>query len=571
MTASGGLKPLGDQPLEVVALLDEKDRIAWISPGVTLLTGWAVDELVGNPGLDLVHPDDREALEHLLVEMRGSPLALSMTLRATTRDGVGFPVEAVVTNLVDEPGLNTVSLSLRPLERSSPTRRTRRRPHHAQTVLDSLTEGVLVLLGDGTVLSCNEAAPRLLGTERDRLIGHHLGEAIAATLGEEGSVRDEAGGGIDPRADEALLIVSKESPGGTVRELRLGDGSVRVLSFRTSYLAGQETAASGLEHRLVTVSDVTALRHADEERRAALSALAGEREFLGALVSNLDAGVIACDANGVVTVTNATFRLFGDYLPEQVAPGTEPPVGGMYWPDGSPVDPDDHPLRQALAGVRVSGAEFVFRPESGVPPRYVSTSASVIRGESGVLLGAVAGFQDVTEAKETARELSELALHDPLTGCANRLLLSDRVELATDFARREKLHVGLLVIDLDDFKEVNDTHGHLVGDEVLIGVATRLRSVVRPGDTVARYGGDEFVILCQISGGVDELRAVRERIELRLAEPFSLGGISLKVGASVGSAFAPGKEADFNRLLRAADAEMYETKRSRRQESPPLR
>lgn len=542
-------------------MLDERDRIAWTSPAVKQLTGWTAEEVIGSPGLDLVHEDDRDALARLLGEMRGSPLALSMTLRVVTADGDAVPVEAEATNLVDEPGLNTVSLRLRRLARGTPAPRRRSRAHHPQTVLDSLHEGVVVMLRDGTVLSCNDAAPTLLGTTRSALVGRTIHDAISSAVGTGGVVLDEDGHPVDPRQDHALLSLEHRDASGIVRGHRRTGGEIRWLRCHTTEVNPPRDAGDAdTQHLLLSISDITALRRADEERRAALGALADEQEFLRALVRNLDAGVVACDARGELTVTNATFRLFGDYRADQVLVGTEPTVEGMYWADGSPLKPDEHPLRQVLDGSRFSQQEIVFRPASGAPTRAVRTSATVLQSEDGRLLGAVAGFQDVTDVKETARELTELALHDPLTGCANRILLNDRVALAADFARRDQTSVGLLVIDLDEFKLVNDTHGHLVGDEVLVGVGRRLRSVVRPGDTVARYGGDEFVVLCQIGGGPDELAGVRDRIVSRLAEPFRIGQMTLEVGASLGSALLPGPEADLNKLLRAADAEMYEQK-----------
>lgn len=292
--------------------------------------------------------------------------------------------------------------------------------------------------------------------------------------------------------------------------------------------------------------------------------LAEEREFLGALVGSLEVAVVACDGAGRLRVTNATFRQYGGYGPADMRVGMELPVAGLFWPDGRPVAPAEHPLSRALAGERVAGDELVFDPGGRAPRRVVTTNATVLRGHDGSLLGAVALFYDVTDAKRTALELTDLALHDPLTRCANRLLLSERAERAAEHAERAGLSVGLLLIDLDRFKEVNDSYGHLFGDEVLIDAGRRLRSLVRPGDTVARYGGDEFVVLCQTSGGGSELASIRERIRTHLAAPYRIGNQLVEVGASVGVAALPGGEADLGRLLHAADADMYREKAGRR-------
>lgn len=158
-------------------------------------------------------------------------------------------------------------------------------------------------------------------------------------------------------------------------------------------------------------------------------------------------------------------------------------------------------------------------------------------------------------------KLTHLALHDPLTGLANRALLIDRLGHALHRARRESGTTGLLYLDLDGFKAINDRHGHHIGDRVLIEVGARLTGVVRPSDTVARLGGDEFVICCeQITGGQSELAAIAGRIRAVVTEPLEACP-DQRVSVSVGTVLAA-RGSDTDAMLRAADAAMYAAKQA---------
>ncbi|MEX5721333.1 diguanylate cyclase domain-containing protein [Geodermatophilus maliterrae] len=162
--------------------------------------------------------------------------------------------------------------------------------------------------------------------------------------------------------------------------------------------------------------------------------------------------------------------------------------------------------------------------------------------------------------RELEARLREAALHDALTGLPNRALLLDRIELALRAQERDGLAAALLYCDLDGFKGINDTLGHAAGDAALLRMATVLRGTVRPGDTVARIGGDEFVVLCPGAGTELVARALVARIERTLATPAD-GGPALR--SSTGVALScRGDTADS--LLRRGDAAMYEVKRSRR-------
>ena len=170
------------------------------------------------------------------------------------------------------------------------------------------------------------------------------------------------------------------------------------------------------------------------------------------------------------------------------------------------------------------------------------------------------------EARVTSDRLHHIALHDSLTGLPNRLLLHQRLEHAAQRATRSHANAAIIFVDLDRFKDVNDTHGHQVGDELLRAVAERLSRLVRPGDTLARVYGDEFVFLCEDLHSADDVELLAGRIVESFGRPFSLDGRDITVGASVGMAFAGPGEAVSDQLIVEADDAMYRAKRGGRRE-----
>jgi diguanylate cyclase len=160
------------------------------------------------------------------------------------------------------------------------------------------------------------------------------------------------------------------------------------------------------------------------------------------------------------------------------------------------------------------------------------------------------------------------AYHDPLTGLPNRALLLDRLRQAMAQATRQRKKVGLLLLDLDDFKRVNDELGHQAGDAVLQAVADRLRDCIRACDTACRYGGDEFVILLPEIQGARELERVRRKICQQLWLPHRVGKRSLMIGGSIGSALFRQDAESCVALIGAADAAMYRAKRLSREAGP---
>jgi diguanylate cyclase (GGDEF)-like protein/PAS domain S-box-containing protein len=214
-------------------------------------------------------------------------------------------------------------------------------------------------------------------------------------------------------------------------------------------------------------------------------------------------------------------------------------------------------LRQVFATGEAAEREFsvVIQEER----RFLHTRFVPEFVEDGEVLSVLAVSRDLTERRRIEEALAEQAVRDPLTGLANRTLLVSRIRQAIELGGAAG-RLAVLFLDLDRFKLVNDSLGHAAGDELLVAVAGRLREAVRRGDLVARFGGDEFVVLCEDVEGRAEAAAIAERISRCLVRPFETAGKQIHVRSSIGIALSDGPGADVDALLRDADAAMYQVK-----------
>jgi diguanylate cyclase (GGDEF)-like protein len=219
-------------------------------------------------------------------------------------------------------------------------------------------------------------------------------------------------------------------------------------------------------------------------------------------------------------------------------------------------------------GARIGATEIVLNYDAieAATTTAVRNVAMVVAG--GLVLVWVLLFRTVRGAsrrlRQSAAENARLALLDPLTGLPNRRLLSERLERAVSSALVDGSHVGLLVLDVDRFKDINDSLGHDRGDMLLAEVAQRLRQVVRETDTVARLGGDEFAILLPTVRSVEDAAIFSERVLGAFSEPYEIDGLSLHVDTSLGLALLPDHASDVSSLLQRADVAMYVAKAGRR-------
>jgi diguanylate cyclase (GGDEF)-like protein/PAS domain S-box-containing protein len=218
-------------------------------------------------------------------------------------------------------------------------------------------------------------------------------------------------------------------------------------------------------------------------------------------------------------------------------------------------------IKELLKKGNIQNVELKFRKKSGeIMTGLLSADIIIINNEKIIL----SSISDISERKRTEEHITHLAQHDALTDLPNRVLFEDRLKQAIALAGRNKELLALMYLDIDFFKQINDNFGHTVGDSVLMGVARRMLDSVRKSDTVARIGGDEFVVLLQEIKEGNEALFIAEQIRLALNRPFELAGHFISTSPSIGLVLYPEHGADELQLIRNADIAMYKAKESGR-------
>jgi diguanylate cyclase (GGDEF)-like protein len=196
----------------------------------------------------------------------------------------------------------------------------------------------------------------------------------------------------------------------------------------------------------------------------------------------------------------------------------------------------------------------------GDSTNWTLTTKVPLHDAMGAVVGLMGITREINELKRTELDLQHLATHDPLTGLPNRYLMTDRLRQVLAYSERTATRFGVLFIDVDDFKGINDARGHEYGDAVLRSIGATLVRTVRGSDTVARIGGDEFVIILESIGQSADAGAVAAKILRSIAEPFTIKRRKVQVTVSIGVAIFPDNGRDAELLLRAADYAMYMAK-----------
>ena len=519
------------------ALVESLIEAVWVVESVSLrivavnqqaldLIGMDRSELIGKPAVELTAtPEDMFFWEDVAA-------GLSDTIHSETlvrgADGVPIPVERRVSRIWADLAGPVYLVGMRDLRQQQHTEnQLETLLAELRATLESTADGILALDLQGRVRNFNRRfaemwdLPESLMLQRDDA-------ALLAWL---------AASVVTPQVyGERLAELARMPLLEATDELRLRSGRVLERVSLPQYSRGQPSG------RVFAFRDVT--ERADTETRLRLAAKVFE--------SSLDA----------VFITGAQFRLLA------ANPGCERLLGSgqaaLLGTSAREVFFDPHDIgffewvEQQLRDSGVWEGEL-WRRSGTETPRAVQVSWVALRDEQGSLQQSICFFKDLTEKHAAQQRIETLAYRDVLTGLPNRLMLAQRVEFALRIAERNKGQFAVFFLDLDRFKNINDSMGHAFGDRVLIEVAERIKTCLREVDTLCRLGGDEFVIFLQ-EADAHGAEVGAQRILQAVSRPFQIDAMNFSVGCSIGVALYPGDGRTLDELIQYADTAMYRVK-----------
>jgi diguanylate cyclase (GGDEF)-like protein/PAS domain S-box-containing protein len=522
---------LADHVPEIVTVVDASGDFLWVGAGAQRLLGRPAADLVGTRASELVHPGDLAVgMERFVGALTsGRDNAEPVSYRLAHTDGGWVPTELVASPMALADGQRVVVLT----GRRASSARSRADvidevSRRTAMVFEHAAIGMAQLALDGRVLRANAALGELLGVAADELVGRSFQGFVHPD-----DRSPQPGSTVSPLEATPVRVVRGPEHAPDVRHVQL--------------VATVVVDSDGADlYRVVQAVDVT-------EAVLAQQALAASEQRFRTILDLAEEGVVALDSSLVVTFVN---RHLADMLvcePDELMGRTAFELFHLVDIVSSSLDLDDEATWPEDGMARF---EARLRATDGTE-RWVMIAANAQALAQPERNGSVvATVTDITALKSAEAELRHRSSHDPLTGLANRSFLEDRrgdVEGGRDASGR-----AVIYLDLDGFKEINDTYGHQLGDRMLAAVAARLQQAVRSADVLVRLGGDEFLVWLETD---DERAAIRlaDRLLYNLVDPFVVDGHTLTVGASAGVAVGqPGDHLDD--LMRRADRALYEAK-----------
>lgn len=538
------LRSVVENSSEIITILDPDGTLRYASPAFARILGYSLKEVVGTNFLDYLHPED---LPHVLEK---SEKALSeggvarnvAEYRFLHKDGSWRWMEGFGTYLLNDPAVSGIVVNARDVTgRKEMESQLREAEERFRSAFEDAAIGMALVTPvslfpalDRRYLRVNEAFCEMLGYTEELLL------SMTSTQVTHSEDRQRSRDRIKQMLEEGGSKYTIEK-----RYIR-SDGRIVWALLNVSLVRDSEGNPS---HFAAQYQDITERKEAEEALQKSETNLAEAQRMahLGSWEWDIQ--------SGESWWSDETFRIYG-FKPKELLPTFEKFINVVH--------PDDRKLvkktvEDALYGYGPYEFEHrIVRPNGEV--RVVYRQAEVVRGEKSEPLRMVGTVHDITEWKTLQGRLEYQAFHDPLTDLPNRKLFVDRLKQALKRTERQGSRVAVLFMDLDDFKVVNDSLGHETGDRLLVDVAERLCRFLRAEDTLARFGGDEFVVLVEDIEEPEEAVWVTQRLLEGLREPFILAGRELFIGASIGIALGDMSTKTPEDLLRDADTAMYQAK-----------
>ncbi len=411
-------------------------------------------------------------------------------------------------------------------------RQLRASREHVRTLLDSTAESIFGLDRDGRCTFINQACLDLFGLEAaEQVIGENLHLLTRHRHQQQALAEDEC---------PLLHAWNPSEPFHSEEETFVAQDGRLFPAECWSYPLTQDGKTIG---RVVTLVDIS-------ERKSMQDMLLQS----ATVFRTTNEAVAIADADQRITQVNQAFNRITGFARDELL---QSPLSLIYSARNQ-----GGLIQEVTNGIAQRGGwqgEIWNRRKSGEAfPAWMTINQ--VCNAKGEVSNYVAVFSDISRLKRTQEELSHLAHHDPLTGLPNRLLFSARLEHAIERAKRETGALAVFFLDLDQFKLINDSLGHLAGDELLLQVARRLKGVVREEDTLARLGGDEFTLIQEAVRGPRDATHLAEKLLRTFEAPFRVADEELHIGGSIGISLFPDDALDTEGLLRNADNAMYKAK-----------
>ena len=509
--------------------LDGEGNFIDVNPAWCAMLGLERSEVIGRKFADFLVEGGAETLDEVFRRFQHQGEVHGYEFEIAHKDGSRLEVELDCKAGYDEAGgFQRAHCILHDITRRKEVERVMM--HHA-AIVESSNDAIVSTTLDGIITSWNDSAEQMLGYRRQEVLGQHVGLLIPESLGrEEEIILGKIGAGVAIKHYHTLR--------------RHKNGQLINVSITISPLRDAEGNIVGAAK---IARDITEQKRAEQELRLAATAFESQE------------GMLITDGEGTILRVNKTFSAITGYPAEEVV-GRKASLlkSGRH---------DEKFFRNLWQTVDREGAWhgeiWNRRQDGGCFPAWLTVTA--VKGETGQVTHYVGTLTDITQRKEAEEEIRELAFYDQLTHLPNRRLLMDRLQRALASANRSQRAGGLLFIDLDNFKTLNDTFGHDHGDLLLREVAQRLGTCIRDGDTVARLGGDEFVVMIEDLStnrqeAAEAARVVSEKILAALDVPYQLAGHEHHSTPSIGVTLFAEHPQGVDELLKQADIAMYQAK-----------